>query len=137
MSARITVRVNKNLTHDLLECRQLQVYHFVMFFNDQMTPEEAEELTDHVRKCDACQLMFDEVEAALVGQNRNQASRAELLTFLKCLMDPLWGLEKEPSRKLLRKHHLKTKKRIAKLERRVKELEQLLKQFTPLTEVLG
>lgn len=124
MSANITIRINRNLTEGLLECSQLAVHHFVMHFNDQLSPEESQELTDHVRECDACQLVFDEVQATLKARSR--PSRVEQLSFLRNLCSVLWTLENEAHDKFLHRHRVKTKKRMAKLECRVRQLEKLL-----------
>lgn len=130
MSANVTDTINKNLMKGLPECPFYQLYHFVILENKELSEAEIQELLDHTAECEPCRTLHEEVKEALKGQNRSRASRAELLVFLKCLMDPLWGVEHEPHDRFLRKHRLKTKKRIARLERRVQQLEELLKQAT-------
>lgn len=128
MSAKITIKINKNLTEDLLECGQLDVHHFVMFFNDELTPDEAAELVDHVVECSSCERMRDEVESTLKGQN--PPTRVEALIFLKNLSTALWGMENELPQNFHRKHRRKLKSRLAKAEKRIKQLEQTLAQIT-------
>jgi hypothetical protein len=111
-----------------LECDFFSIYHFIMLDNRKLSKDETIELTDHLDECLACRLTNQQVKAALNYDSR--PTRTELITYLKCVMDQVTGLDHEPNFVFARKHRRKLKKRLAKAEKRIKHLEQALAQIT-------
>lgn len=117
----------KTLTPIDLECPFFKVYHFIMLNNKQLKADEAQEIVDHIGECEACQSVNEEVKQALNCDSR--ASRAELITYLKCLMDQVTLLEEEAHSNYERKQRLKIRKRLLKAQIRIDQLEKQVAQL--------
>ncbi|MBL8195111.1 MAG: hypothetical protein JNM06_15055 [Blastocatellia bacterium] len=111
-----------------LECPDFQVYHFCMLQNSQLSSDKAKELLDHISECKPCQNLHNEIKAVFTGSGENKPSRAELLNYVKCLMNQVTDIDQELHDKFLLKHRIKAKKRLAKAEKRIRQLEIRLEQ---------
>jgi hypothetical protein len=123
-----------NLAPIDLECPHFKIYHFVMLENKQLSDDEAQELLDHVAQCEACKLTYQEVKSALNCDSK--ATRKELITYLKCLMDQVTSLEEEPHSKYERKQRLKIRKRLLKAQTRIDQLEKQVAQLQAQVQLL-
>lgn len=119
-----------------LECPDFQVYHFCMLQNKKLSGDEAKELLDHISECKPCQNLHNEIKAVFTGSGENKPSRAELLNYLKCLMNQVTDIDQELHDKFLLRHRLKTKKRLARSEKRIRELESIVAQLQAQVQLL-
>lgn len=76
-----------------IECPYFRIYHFVMLLIGELTPAEVDEITTHIDACQPCTTVRDEV--ALILKGKGQPTRAEELSFLRCLVTSLWTMEVE------------------------------------------
>jgi hypothetical protein len=111
-----------------LECDFFDVYHFILLENKKLSQDETEEILEHIVECTPCKLTSKQVKAALNYDSR--PTRTQLITYLKCVMDQVTGLNHESQFVFAQKHRRKLKKRLAKAEKRIKYLEQALAQIT-------
>lgn len=135
-------KVEETIQYDAMECDCYSFYHFLMIVNGQSTPEESQEMFFHMQHCPPCQLTYDEVKAAYKREHGHRASRRELLSHMKCLLDQVSTINSEPRIKFDQKQRRKVKARFSKVEKRVQNLEQvtlnkLAEKQTPSDKQLG
>lgn len=119
-----------------LECPDFQVYHFCMLQNKKLSGDEAKELLDHISECKPCQNLHNEIKAVFTGSGENKPSRAELLNYVKCLMNQVTDIDQELHDKFLLRHRIKVKKRLARSEKKVRALESTVAQLQAQVQLL-